>query len=145
MIDQADRHVYLYAKSHYRETDTIKDLQQIFAERNGMDPKYILPGDIARMLISMAYPLINTLWEFKEFVFDLDPNKYWKLSRNKYTFFGAVIGRCLSILAMTEVIKDEKVIMDLGKPDPTILPLKREGKEVKNSNEKDIKNGKSSM
>lgn len=131
-MDQADRHVYLYAKGHYKQIDTIKDLQQIFAERNGLEAKYILPEAIARMLLSMTYSYIENKHQFLEFVLDLHPNEFWKCRleyRDQYDFFKAVIGRCLSILMMTEVLnKDGKIIMNLGDPDPKILPLKEDKK-----------------
>ena len=136
MIDQADRHVYLYAKNHYQHTDTVKDLQQIFSVRNGIEAKYIRTGDMARMLLSMAYPHIESKHQFMEFILDLHPDQYWKCwleSPKQHDFFKAVIGKCMAILAMTTVFDAETrtVIMDLGKADPNILPLTREEEEVK--------------
>lgn len=135
-MDQADRHVYLYAKNHYQHTDVIEDMKQIFSVRNGISPEYIRTGDMARMLLSMAYPHIETKHQFMEFVLDLHPDEYWKCwleSSKQHDFFEAVVGKCLSILAMTTVFDTEsrKVIIELGKADPDILPLRREkgGKE----------------
>jgi len=131
MIDQADRHIYLYAKGHYKHTDTIKDLQQIFSARNGIDSEYIRTKDMARVLLSIVYPHIESKHQFIEFILALHPNEFWKCwleSPKQHDFFEAVIGKCMSILAMTTVfdIESGKTIMNLGEPDPTILPLKRE-------------------
>ena len=129
MIDQADRHVYLYAKGHYKCTNKIKDLQRIFSVRNGIGPEFISAANIANMLLSMAYPYIESKHQWEDFIFSLRPSnrwKYWIESPNEYDFEEAVIGKCLSILAMTTVFDTEskKIIMDLGEPDSSILPLK---------------------
>jgi len=131
-MKNADSHVYLYAKGHYEKNDLIKDLKKIFSERNGIDPGYISIRDITHMLLSMTWPHVNDTYHFTDFILDLDPSCYWKLSNDDYTFGHAVILKCLSILRMTTVKdKDNKTLIELDDPDPDILPL------IKSTNKKE--------
>jgi hypothetical protein len=113
-------------------------MREIFSERNGVLAEYISIRDIAYMLLGMTWPHMNDTYRFREFVLDLDPSCYWKLANDDYTFGHAVIRRCLSVLGMTQVKDDDKVLIELDDPDPDILPLSKNAqikKEERTKNE----------
>lgn len=123
-MKNADSHIYLYAKGHYEKNNLVEDMKKILGKRSGIDPEYMTAADVVHVLLSMTSPYIKDNHHFREFILDLHPVNYWKLTRGEYSFDEAVIRKCLSILRMTQVIdKDNKVLIELDDPDPDILPL----------------------
>lgn len=115
-------HIYLYAKNWYkRSKKPFKDLQKIYAVRNGIEAKDISRGDILNSVACLAYQHIKSEHCFREFIarlFIKYPYSYTKQSSDK---------RCL--LALLAIIcniqvKDEygNILVPLDKPDYTILP-----------------------
>lgn len=112
------RHFYLYAKGHYHRSDDMKfDLACIVKAYAGVD--YASMEDILTLLNSEVYPQVakneNTFWAF------------WKGCAPRYEFVEyhrRVMVKMLSILAMVATLDDEgNTILNLGEPDPNILPL----------------------
>ncbi len=122
-MKNTDSHVYLYAKGHYKESDLVEDMKKVFGERNAIEPEHITAADITHMLLKIVSPYLKTPHHFREFVLDLHPVNYWRLSRGTYSFDQAVIRKCLSILRMTQVKEGDEVLIELDDPDPNILPL----------------------
>ncbi len=125
-MKNADSHVYLYAKGHYKEGDLVEDMKKVFGKRNAIESEYITAADITHMLLKIVSPCMKTPYHFKEFVLDLHPLNYWRLSRGIYSFEQAVIRKCLSILRMTQVKEGDEVLIELDDPDPGILPLTKQ-------------------
>ena len=124
MFDRADRHIWLYAKGHYKITDTVEDLKKLMGERSNIDPEYITSGDIISVLLSVVYPLISSEEKTKDFIIGLHPENYFKASNSgDYTFQDAFFKKCLSVIRYVTVRKDGEWIIDLGEPDPELLPL----------------------
>jgi len=124
-MDQADRHIYLYAKGHYQKSDMVEDMKVLLCERSGS--KHITTEDIIIVLSSLVYPYIENQYRFRHFLADLDPESYWKWQcdiSDQYTFQKALISKCLAVLSMVKVMEGKKVIMDLGNPDSGVLPIK---------------------
>jgi len=128
-----DRHYYLYAKGHYKTTEFVRDLKIITGSRCGIDPKFETLRDICSILLSLVMPqVVKSEHHFKEFMQDINPAKRWMWGERKkdaYTgeeCMGAVVHKCLSVLALTEV-KD--IPFELGKADPKVLPLIKEQKK----------------
>lgn len=121
------RHFYLYAKGHYKTTETLTDLKVIQGHWSGVDPKYLMKRDVAHLMITIAYPhATKTEFAFREFMKYLDPNYMWafpasvKEVRENYDYMTAVIHSCISVLQLTTV---DEIDSDLGDPDPQILPI----------------------
>jgi len=124
----SNRHFYLYAKGHYKETDTIKDLSIILGEYCFQDLEYIRVSDILDKLLRLAYrEFIKNSNEFKfmEFMKDILPQNNWKFMNDKaQNLEETMIHKCLSVLRFAIVTdKDKNVILNLGEADSSILPL----------------------
>jgi len=124
MFDQADRHIFLYAKGHYAHSDVITDLKILIGRRNALEPKYVSVNDIMTVLLEITLPHVNKS-QMKNFIMDLAPGrKFLFYNGDKYSFNESVIHQCLCVLALTKVCDHGNILMDLGDPDPSILPLK---------------------
>jgi len=125
-IMNLDRHIYLYAKGHYKREDTIEDMRKLVGVRCGIDSECISIADIRSILIGLVWSHITTDYQFEEFIEDLHPSNVWKHSykaqiEKDYTFDRVFISKCLSVLRFQKV-KD--IPFNLGKADLNILPLK---------------------
>lgn len=127
-MDKSHRHIFLYAKRHYKQEDQTEDLKIILGHRSNIDPEYISLADIISILIKLVWDYINSESQFIEFVLDVHLNNLWKFDHeySEYDFDRALINKCLSVLSFQK-IKD--IPFDLGEPDPSILPLK--SREIK--------------
>lgn len=143
----SDRHYYLYAKGHYEKSDDVyEDLQKIQGAWCGCNPNIIRKWHIHQKLIELAFRTIqksgNPFHQFFQFVGDIAPENRWKVNsfdkdwttvpmdeREKIeieNYWTAVTKKCLSILCSVRVRNDHgEIILNLGKPDQAILPLKK--------------------
>lgn len=142
----SERHYYLYAKGHYEKSgDLYADLQKIHGEWCGCEPERIRKWHIHQKLIELAFRTIqsagNPFQQFNQWISDIAPENRWKVNsfdkswttipmeeREKIeieNYWTAVTKKCLSLLYSVRVRDDRgKIILNLGKPDPAILPLK---------------------
>ena len=126
-----DRHIFLYAKGHYQISDQTEDMKKIIGERAGIEPNYIGSNDILQVLINIAWNYINTHGQFIDFINDLNPINAWKhgylatasKEQSISDFNRTLISKCLSVLRFQKVTD---IPFELGKADPTILPLNQE-------------------
>ena len=121
------RHFYLYAKNHYKKTDTLMDLKAIQGMWAGMDPECLMKRDVVHLLLGIARPhIIKSEMAFRDFVKYLDPNYLWsfpafvKENGEDYDYQMALIHCCLSFLALARV---DEIEGDLGEPDRQILEI----------------------
>ena len=136
-MKNSDSHIYLYAKNHYKITDTIEDLKKIIAERCGFNAEDVRIGDIQSILTNIAFKAIlkshNPEHFLEDFIISIDPNNMRRVitgqKKEDYDFSLAVIEKSLSVLALTRVRDGEKVLIELDEPNVNILPLKREENE----------------
>lgn len=117
-----DRHIFLYAKGHYKRNDLIKDMKKIIEKRNGIDVEYITCNDIIDNLSNIAWNYINTEYQFLGFINDINPVNNSIFTSTPYNFEESIISKCLSILKFQKVVD---IPFELGKPDPDILPLSK--------------------
>lgn len=120
-------HLILYAKNWYKRSDNmLDDVRKIMAHRCAMDVKYMSDHDVwqccVNALVEHATP--NEMERFLGVLFQPDWEKDKPLS-----FFEPVcslkqaVRKILSILNFLMVVDGGKVVLELGKPDPAILPL----------------------
>ena len=142
-------HIYLYAKSHYRQSDNVvRDVAIILAERSAMDVEYYERdplSNIVQHLLPLAYDAItrtaNPPYFFQEFIANISPEGNWKCGGPlTHNIFGKpIVGRVpedyatrvlraiLSILSGVRVIGENgETLIELGEADRTILPLTHE-------------------
>ena len=123
IMDESYRHVWLYAKNWYKRSgDIIGDLKRILGERYNIPPEYLLICDIIEELLSVVHPIIlNSKYKFREFAIDLRSCNRWQYGAEGESFDLVLIKKCLSIIKCAKV----KGIIELGEPDPSILPLNK--------------------
>lgn len=126
-----DSHIILYAKNHYKITDTISDLKRIYSLRNAIDVEHIHKKDILRCLINLVEKLRADEFEMHfsllGFLSDIDPNNnyFWRNHQIKsYDFDEACIRKCLSLIQCVKVFDGEKELLPLDKPNENVLPLR---------------------
>jgi hypothetical protein len=136
-------HIYLYAKGHYQRKNVIEDLKILLGHICGYSPELLSKNDVCHYLTKIAFQHLNDqfgdpLTAFRDFVFDLNPEKCWKVGYwwkkgntvlEPYDFETAVIHKCLSIIGMTNVKEGGKVFLELDEPNPDLLPLTKEIKK----------------
>ncbi len=108
------RHLYLYAKGHYEKNDIVKDLRVIVAKMCMMYPEHVVEGDIAHWLLEEVYKHIKTKDDFFRF-FSLT-----------YYSWGNKIDIIRNSLSFLKFIKVKDIDIELGQPDPHVLPLSKE-------------------
>lgn len=142
-------HYYLYAKHHYQRRNLIEDLKKIHGRAYGYDAKHVIEGDIVQVLLSLVWEHYmganhtehpNGYSAFLQFVVDCSPYDNWKvggggstpIGEKSYEYYEAVIRKCLSMLCFVKVLDENKVVvLQLEKPDPTLLPLNKPKKAKK--------------
>ncbi len=140
----AKRHYYLYAKNHYKRSESIiKDLQKIQADYCECESEDVRPNDIILVLCNEVKKHIKYESQFLDFIEALHPERTWKVGyihkdsnyfkkvinphikfpkqyNKPYDYNVAVISKFLSILCLTEV---SNIDGKLGEPTTEILPL----------------------
>lgn len=121
-----NRHIYLYAKSHYYwSPDPLADLAKIISVRNNCLPEHARVYE--HMVDMAAMHLVNgSENQISEFITDLHPNSFSAKAIHatddtvdrKFTL--QVVMRILRLLSS---VKTSDINGELGDPDPSILPL----------------------
>ena len=121
------RNFYLYAKGHYKRTETLMDLKAIQGEWGGIDPECLMKRDVAQLLLEIARShIIKNELSFRDFVKYIDPAYLWSFPAfvkevgDNYDYQSAIIHCCLSFLQLAKV---NEIDGALGKPNPQILPI----------------------
>ena len=149
------RHIWLYAKHHYKRSDNIaKDISIILGKRAGVDPEYFdrHPNEIVDQLTDLAWDALhrsgNPPMRFAEFLNNCSPEGNWKVGgRVTHDFWGhpkagiepenhhlRVLRAILSLLGLTRVYGEGgKTLIKLGCADPAILPLSKGGQKIRDN------------
>lgn len=123
-------HFYLYAKGHYQKDDLWTDLAHITGDYAGIAPSCVGRGDVLFLLSHAAAEALCqrhgaiTKHAFAYFIRDLlkNQNVSRRLGQDPLSLEELLARRFISQLAITEVAG-----LDLGDPDPAILPLANGG------------------
>jgi hypothetical protein len=108
------RHLYLYAKGHYIQSDIIQDLKTIVAKMCMMYPEHVEKTDIIHWLLKEVYQHIKTEEDFF---------KFFSLT---YYSWGNKIDIIRNSLSFLRFIRVKDIDIELGQPDPSVLPLSKE-------------------
>lgn len=119
-------HLLLYAKSWYkRSDDVVEDIRKIMAHRAGMETKFVSDGTLWGLMIHafLKYVEPRDIERLMEDLFKgpgcgFDP--VCPLSRAVESMLGK-----LSIVLVKK--DDGTVLLNLGEPDPAVLPLDDKG------------------
>lgn len=121
-IEEA-RHIILYAKGHYKRGDMMEDLQKIIVHITGLEKRFVYPHVI--------YDIVAKI--FNKYVSVQDKNNFISALFSYDIFEGQptqittekAITYLLSTLACLKTrASDGSIRLDLGEPDPNILPLR---------------------
>lgn len=127
-----DTHFYLYAKHQYLQTDLIKDLRKLVAEKCLISYFNVKEVDVVNELLSITLDQIilqsKDLREIKrritEFIEMLQPqNRRYLRGTSDESLNLGILRKCLSALRHTEL----KYIPNLGEVEPHLLPLSLKG------------------
>ena len=122
-------HLLLYAKNHYQRGVLMDDLKKIVAERCGMFVEHISPDDVWQNVLMCLLKYANQR-EIEYFLGRLFQHGVYddfdQLSFGYDTNCPIIraLRMALGMLSTLKVMnKDGTPIMELGEPDPKILPL----------------------
>ena len=118
-------HLLLYAKSWYVRSDNeFEDVRKIMAHRAGMEPKFISDGTLWGLMIH-AFLMYAEPRDIERFMQDMFKGSLcgFDPSCSLDRAVGIVVGM-LSVVKCKE--KDGIVLLNLGEPDPAVLPLTQE-------------------
>ena len=111
------RHFLLYAKNYYRKTETISDLLTILSHEMGLDPRSVKLRDVYEILAGL-FLKYATGDQKREFLMGM-------FSERDSVKIGDVVLQLLRVLSVMRVRDGEIVLIDLGEPDPSVLPLNK--------------------
>lgn len=126
-MKNADSQVILYAKNWFKKTDIIEDLRKIYAKRNLMALKHISDEDIYRLLSFLVFDLCikgKGSCPFTDLMAEIFRFQDGRFGYSQVTRQKNVIKKILSMLRLLNIKDDGKVLIELDKPDYTILPKK---------------------
>jgi hypothetical protein len=116
------RHFYLYAKNRYQRSGSLmEDVRRLVAEYVGSDPQSLTDGDVLRVFWEVVYPEIDKLPYRREKLLEIMARLLGNL---QLVSVADLIALMLPILTTVRIKEGGRVLLDLGEPDPTILPLR---------------------
>ncbi len=128
------RHIWLYAKDWYmKDDDPWKDLRKIVSKEVAMQEEAVTEGNVFDVVIDVALIAIQQSGNVDHTLRSIFSSLF---SRNKYhredPFHEPedyVLLELLSVIRLAKIIDDDgKVLINLGEPDPDILPLSETAK-----------------
>ncbi len=94
--------------------------------RCGIDEQFISIWDVLGYVSNVVFPFIKNKLIFNNFIHRIFTGmSHFGLRPSNTTTIDVVIKEMLSILSLIPVLEDDKILIDLGKPDYTILPRGR--------------------
>lgn len=132
---EPDRHFYLYAKNHYKQTDLLEDLKKIAGHYYLLEPKHIKAADLSKILLGITRKyIIKSEFSFIDFFDRLRPERdewFYQMQGKdapKFDYHFAVIRACLNILQMVKVrdLRPDgsyETLINLGEADENLLPF----------------------
>lgn len=113
------RHFYLYAKNHYVESDNRnEDLKIILAHYCGVRIDHISIFDVIRVMSGIVSDG-DTLHELMQ-------STRWCEKSRQLVVANCIIDYLLTKGSIARVKDGDVTLLNLGEPDPNILPLRRE-------------------
>jgi len=143
LIETPYRHFYLYAKGWYKRTNTFDDLRKLVSEFSGISIEHIRKNDVLVVLGNVmkevmamqnitGQQLIESLHSqlyHRQLLLDIGMTKDIVTAESESSVHFAaefIVDTYLSIISTCSIVStDRKTRLDLGMPDPMILPLDR--------------------
>ena len=125
-MEAEHRHIYFYAKGHYKRTDCMDDLRKILSQWSGVALEYYSDDMIYHVVTNMAYlHVTKNPQRFVTFLQKVHDNLLALIGEenNKENYTKHMIKATVqSILSMLLVLNVKEINGELGDPDYTILP-----------------------
>ena len=120
------RHFFLYAKGWYKQGNVMRDMKNLQSEYCGIPASKLTDRNVLQILLPLAWETIKTEAHFIDFMDHIVGYAPVYLARKRISrpMAVTVIEACLSRLSLLKVKDGSKVIYNLGKPDPKVMPLK---------------------
>lgn len=112
-------HFYLYAKNHYKKQEIIQDLMLITANYAGIPNDLVRPSDVVTVLSGVVRQEIER-GEIKEGMTLENVVEQIVSNNSKDDIYQNVCKALLTVLALARIKG-----LDLGEPDPNILPINK--------------------
>lgn len=135
-MKNANSHIVLYAKGHYKRSNMMDDLKILVANRSGLEPDQIFDTTVFDVIYNIAYPFLTQSF-LRSVILDSfgDNNSKFYIEGNDQTSLAQIIERLLVIISMIGVLDDDgNTIYELDEPDYSILPKPKKGLFSKRSN-----------
>ena len=133
-------HVLLYAKGHYKQDNIIDDLKKIYAKRSAINPEDMSLSDVCELSLNALEKYAPN--KVSHVIEDLFKNSirlfYDKKEYSNEFYLTIILQSILSKLRYILIVKNEKIILNLGEPDKNILPLVDHKEEEKQEKMKNI-------
>jgi hypothetical protein len=111
-------HVILYCKSWYEKTNTIDDLKIILGVRNGVKPKHIDLNIIWNALFSIIWDYYVKGEKYKMIEIFSD---FFRWKKEMIVTIEEMIQIMVNKISIIQIKDDDKILIDLDRPDYTIL------------------------
>lgn len=117
--DKFERHIILYAKGWYKETNYMDDIREIIAGVSGSELQYIYPIYVYKRLVEIATKYVS------QFQLQECFKNFFKYKRENTITMEEICERLLGEISIIPVNYDG-VVIELGEPDGSILPRQKE-------------------
>lgn len=124
-----DSQIILYAKGWFKISDTMEDLRKIYAKRNCMTLEYISDENIYSMLTNLVFDLClknKTSYPFTNLMAEIFRFQDGRFGYSQITRQKNVIKKYLSMLCLLKIKQDDEILIELDKPDYSILSKNEE-------------------
>lgn len=117
--NEFERHIILYCKAWYKETNLIDDIRSIISNISGSELQYINIGHVYRFLTQITINYVEK-YCIKEFFDNL-----FKYNENPDSVtIEEVCGKLACEISIIDVEDEDEIFIDLGEPDYSILDRK---------------------
>jgi hypothetical protein len=123
-IFEAEKQLILYTKNHFKRNRSDEDLKYFAAKLYGLDPRQTEKYNVINMVVDLYEKLIAmglikfTLNSFLSETF----RRAWRQNGNDNVNWDTVISHILAEIQGMQVKDKEKVFIELGEADLSILP-----------------------
>lgn len=124
-------HIWLYAKNWYEQTNLMDDLKKIIAFENCCDINNVREINIFEIILHETFPYLREKNDGNLVQWFIECFKNWEsLSISKWYKDSItredIIRNCLSVLSQVKIKNNNEILIDIGNPNPNVLPLRKE-------------------
>ena len=139
-------HIVLYSKGRYAVQDLMTDLTTLVAERADLDPQHVRAHEIVNVLVEEVVTQWLAQPESAQRVTDFLLRFRAELLRTSGSITPAqldelLIRQCLGYFSGRKVYDGTRMLLEIGEPDPKVLPLSHSQTKQSNTDRPPISAG----